>query len=101
MTIDFKQQLFAAQARYYSNDSHDIEIVREICEALIALQREDELLLWADRALALSPNAPHFIGMRAYLLNLLGRHAEAADAWASDPSLSGDPALYRVRLVTV
>jgi tetratricopeptide (TPR) repeat protein len=98
MTNDFKQWLFAAQAKYYSNDPHDIEIVREICEALIALKREDELLLWADRALALSPNAPDFVEMRAYSLNLLGRHAEAADAWARDPSLSGDPALYRVRL---
>jgi len=98
MTIDFKQRLFAAQAKYYSNNPHDIEIVREICEALIALKREDELLLWADRALVLSPNAPDFVAMRAYSLNLLGRHAEAADTWARDPSLSGDLEVYRLRL---
>jgi hypothetical protein len=98
MIIDFKQRLFAAQTRYYANDSHDIEIVREICDALIALKREGELLLWADRALALSPNAPDIVAMRASSLNLLGRHAEAADVWASNPLLSGDPALYRVRI---
>jgi len=97
MTVDFNQRLFAAQARY-ANDPHDIEIVREICEALIALKREDELLPWADSALAISPNVPHFAAARAFSLNLLGRHAEAADAFASDPSLASDPALYRLRI---
>lgn len=98
MTVDLRQRLLAAQARY-TNDVSDIEIVREICEILIALKREDELLLWADRALALNPNSPLFGEMRAFSLDLLGRHAEAADEWVHDPSLSGNnPVIHRLRL---
>jgi hypothetical protein len=37
MTIDFKRRLFAAQAPYYSRDPQNTGLVREICEALIAL----------------------------------------------------------------
>lgn len=98
MTVDLRQRLLAAQARY-TNDVPNIEILREICEVLITLKREDELLLWADRALVLNPDSPIFGEMRAFSLDLLGRHAEAADAWARDSSLSGNkPVIHRLRL---
>ncbi|QCP54431.1 tetratricopeptide repeat protein [Trinickia violacea] len=97
MSAELEQQLRAAQTSYTS-DPHNLAIVNEICHILIALKREDALLPWAEYALTLSPNASQFVVMRALALNLLGRHAEAADTWASDASLSSDPVLYPLRL---
>ncbi|MEX3630318.1 MAG: hypothetical protein VB138_13540 [Burkholderia sp.] len=53
--------------------------LREICERLIAQQREDELLPWADRALLIDPLALDFVEMRALALSLGGLHREAAE----------------------
>ena len=97
MIVDWEQQLRATQARY-TNDPCNLGVMHDICEMLIALNREDELLLWTERALALNPNSLHFVAMRAFALNLLGRHAEAAETWTRDSSLSDEPALYRLRL---
>ncbi|RZF24419.1 tetratricopeptide repeat protein [Paraburkholderia sp. UYCP14C] len=72
--------------------------MREVCETLIALRREDELIPWTERALILSPNHPYFLALHAHALDLLGRHAEAAATWPHHPSRSHDPVLYRVRL---
>jgi hypothetical protein len=81
----------------YSNNPHDIAILSKICETLVALGRENELLLWADRALALDPRNSGFIGIRASALNLVGRHAEAAETWARNPLCSGEPAIDPLR----
>ncbi|MBN3728138.1 hypothetical protein G3N92_28625, partial [Burkholderia sp. Ac-20379] len=53
--------------------------LRDACRRLIARQREDELLPWADQALAIDPFAPEFVEMRVQALSLAGRHREAAD----------------------
>lgn len=66
MTMIMELQLHTAQARH-AHDSRDLVTVREICETPIALNREDELLAWADGALALSPHDPGFMA-RARLL---------------------------------
>ncbi|MBN3816123.1 hypothetical protein G3N57_05610 [Paraburkholderia sp. Se-20369] len=97
MTVELNHQLRALEARH-ANNPHDIAIVREICETLIALGRENELLPWADRALALDPHSEAFIGLRAFVLNLLGRHAEAAETWTRDSPSSGEPGLDPLRL---
>ena len=97
MTVELNQKLHALEARY-ANNPQDIGIVHEICETLVELRRENELLLWADRALAHEPRNSGFIGMRAFVLNLLGRHTEAAETWTRDPLYSGDPALNPLRL---
>jgi hypothetical protein len=97
MTVELNQQLRALEARY-ANNPHDSAIVHEICETLVELRRENELLLWADRALAHDPRNSGFIGIRAFALNLLGRHAEAAETWTRDPLCSGEPPLNPLRL---
>ncbi len=97
MIVELNHQLRALEARY-ANNPHDIAIVREICETLVALGRENELLPWADGALALDPHNSGFIGIRAFALNLLGRHAEAAETWVRNPMCSGEPGLYPLRL---
>ena len=97
VTVDLEKRLQAASERHM-NDPYDLTIVNEVCEILIALKREDELLPWTERALAVSPHHAGFLAMRATALNLLGQHAEAADTWEHDPSISGEPVLYKVRL---
>jgi hypothetical protein len=96
-TIELEQRLHAAYARH-EHDPHDLANVREVCDTLIALTREDELLPWADRALALGAQHPDFLAMRACALDLQGRHAEAVETRAHDPSMSSEPALSRLRL---
>ncbi|CAB3746315.1 hypothetical protein GQ57_10300 [Burkholderia sp. MSh2] len=96
MTVDMNQQLLALETRY-ANNPEDVAVVRDICETLLALKRENELLFWADRALALDPCNSGFIAIRAFTLNLLGRHVEAAEAWESDPLCASEPALHPLR----
>ncbi|WP_175950862.1 hypothetical protein [Burkholderia sp. BCC0405] len=78
--MELEQQLHAVQA-HHAHDLHDLVTVREICETLIALKREEDLRAWADRTLALSPHDPGFVTMRAAALALLGQHAEAVGTW--------------------
>ncbi|WP_090684068.1 hypothetical protein [Paraburkholderia phenazinium] len=97
VTIGLEERLQAASARH-TNYPDDLAIVHEVCEILIALKREDELLPWTERALAVRPHQANFLAMRATALNLLGQHAKAAHTWEHDLSIPGEPALYRVRL---
>ncbi|MFL9874601.1 tetratricopeptide repeat protein [Paraburkholderia megapolitana] len=96
-TIELEQRLQAASERH-TNNPHDLSIIWEAIEILTVLKREDRLLPWADRALALSPHHADFRAMRATALNLLGRHAEAAGMLAHDLSTFGESAIYRLRL---
>jgi hypothetical protein len=96
-TLELEQRLHAAYARH-EHDPHDPESVREICYTLIALSREDELLPWVDRALALGAQHPDYLAMRGFALDLLGRHTEAAETRMHDLAMSSDPALSRLRL---
>ncbi|AKM41453.1 MULTISPECIES: tetratricopeptide repeat protein [Burkholderia] len=95
--VDLEQQLHVAQTQF-AGDSHDPALLHRICELLTALRREEDMLPWADRALALDPHDPVFIARRADALYLLGRYLEAADTWKRDPSRHDRPELYRLRL---
>lgn len=95
--LDLERQLRAACVRQ-QHEPHNLAILREICDVLIALGREDELMPWADRALALGADDPDFFAMRAFALDLLGRHAEAVETRTHDPSMARQPTLARVRL---
>ncbi|MFP4899702.1 hypothetical protein ACLFKT_11095, partial [Paraburkholderia sp. BR14261] len=96
MTVELNQQLRDLEAQH-ANTPHDIAVMHAICETLLALNRENELLPWADRALALDPRNARFIELRAFVLNLLGRHADAAETWTRDRLGSGEPALNPLR----
>ncbi|MEQ5842340.1 hypothetical protein N0A02_23110 [Paraburkholderia acidicola] len=97
MTIELEQRLQSVAERHTHNP-HDLSIIWEACEILSALTREDQMLPWAERALALDPHHADFRAMRASALNLVGRHAEAADMLAHDLSTSGESAIYQLRL---
>ncbi|POM17366.1 hypothetical protein CSX04_05664 [Burkholderia cepacia] len=77
--VDLEQQLRAAQTQY-AGDSRDLAILHRICELLTALRREEEMLPWADLALALDPHDAVSMTRRADALYLLGRYVEAAEA---------------------
>ncbi|MDN7890929.1 hypothetical protein QZM93_20190 [Burkholderia cepacia] len=95
--VDLEQQLRAAQTQY-AGDPHDPAILHRICELLTALRREEEMLPWADLALALDPHDAVSMTRRADALYLLGRYVEAAEAWKRDPSRHSRPELHRLRL---
>ncbi|VWC66691.1 bacterial transcriptional activator domain-containing protein [Burkholderia lata] len=95
--VDLEQQLHAAQTQY-AGDSHDPALLHRICELLTALRREEDMLPWADRALALDPHDAVSVARRADALYLLGRYVEAADTWKRDPSRHSRPELHRLRL---
>lgn len=94
---DLEQQLRAAQTRHAS-EPENCAILHQICELLVALQREEEMLLWADRALAINPHDSASITRRADSLYLLGRYAEAVATWERDPLQQSKPILHRLRL---
>lgn len=87
-----------SQEAQESQESQDISSLRQVCHELAELGRAEELLQWCDKALALYPHESGFTGLRALALSLLGRHAEAADTWARDPSCADDPASCRLRV---
>jgi hypothetical protein len=76
----------------------DLGPLREICDALCKLKRDDELLPWADKALTLNPRDSHFVRLRAHALNLLGRHFDAVATWQHYASLSWNDAFYALNL---
>ena len=72
--------------------------LREICDALIALYLDDELLPWVEKALALSPGDLQLVFRRARTLNLVGRHFEAVATWRHYAALDWLPAFYQLHL---
>ncbi|MFM0415232.1 tetratricopeptide repeat protein [Paraburkholderia aromaticivorans] len=96
-TNDLERQLRSACVRH-EREPHNLAILREICDVLIALEREDELVDWADRALALGTQDHHFFAVRAFALDLLGRHGEAVETRTRAPSMADNPALAQLRL---
>ncbi|MEX3931121.1 hypothetical protein AB4Y32_04725 [Paraburkholderia phymatum] len=76
----------------------DIEKLRAVCIALIEARRDDELLPYADRALAIEPRDVHFVNWRAYALTLMGRHFDAVATWRNHAALAWRPAYYEMSL---
>lgn len=90
----FLREALAAHARA----SADLAPLRDICRALIHLKREDELLPWVDKALALNPHGADFVRLRTHALTLLGRHADAVETWLQYASLPWEGAYYPLKL---
>jgi len=80
-------------------EQHDLSAIQQACDQLASQGRAEELLQWADRALAQKPGDLGFTSFRSLALNLLGRHREAAGLWAHDaPTAQEDAALNRLRM---
>ncbi|HEY7299494.1 MAG TPA: hypothetical protein VH684_16430 [Xanthobacteraceae bacterium] len=88
------QAALAAHARAPENPAP----LREICDALLNLKRDDELIPWADKALVLNPRDLHFVCLRAHALSLLGRHFDAVATWQHHASLPWNAAFYGLNL---
>ncbi|WJF92143.1 hypothetical protein QS306_15415 [Paraburkholderia bonniea] len=98
MTIEELEQQLLVACTCAENDPSNLEIMREVCEILLALKREDELLAWTKRALALNPSEAYFLSLTIFALNLSGQHAEAADILLHSPWMQSDPVRCRLQL---
>ena len=76
----------------------DAEKLRAVCVALLHEMRDDELLSFTERALAIEPRDLHFVNWRAYALTLLGRHFDAVATWRNYAALPWQPAYYKMSL---
>jgi hypothetical protein len=97
MTVQVEQFLREALAAHARTPA-DIAPLRAICRALIHLKREDELLPWVDKALALNPHEIDFVRLRTHVLSLLGRHTDAVATWLEHASLPWEAPYYQVKL---
>jgi hypothetical protein len=70
----------------------------QICEALIGVRRDEQMLPWAEKGLALDPRSRNFVHARARSLRLLGHHAQAAQTWIDYAGLDWAPLFYLGRL---
>ncbi|WP_109483802.1 hypothetical protein [Paraburkholderia sp. C35] len=76
----------------------DIDKLRAVCVALIEDKRDDELLAYTSRALAIEPRDLHFVSWHAHALTLLGRHFDAVATWRHHAALPWKPAFYGMSL---
>jgi hypothetical protein len=72
--------------------------LEQICEALIGVRRDEQMLPWAEKGLALDPRSRTFVHARARSLRLLGHHAQAAQTWIDYAGLDWAPLFYLGRL---
>ncbi|WP_322101958.1 hypothetical protein [Paraburkholderia sp. J41] len=97
MSNSAEQQLVAA-FRAHAQAPDRIGPIVDLCNALIQVRRNEHMLPWADKGLALDPRHAGLIYARAHALRLLGRHAEAAATWRAHRSLAWSPFYCEVRL---
>src|SRR5579862_1746084 len=96
-SVQGNRQLHAAlTAHAQAPDS--LAPLHDICSALLELNRDEEALPWADKALALDPRQPRFVYLRAHALTLLGRHVDAAATWLHYASLPWTIQFYQLQL---
>ncbi|CAG9241307.1 hypothetical protein [Paraburkholderia caribensis] len=76
----------------------DINALRAVCTALLEDKRDDELLPYTSRALAIEPRDLHFVNWHAHALTLLGRHFDTVATWRNYAALPWQPAYYKMSL---
>jgi hypothetical protein len=87
-------EAFGAYARAPDDASH----LLQICSELSQTRRDEQMLPWANKGLALDPHNRGLIHARARALRLQGRHAEAAGTWLAHQDLPWNPLFYRSRV---
>lgn len=86
MTHNPEQRLLEAFVAHTRSPSDPRTLV-QICEALIGVNRDEQMLPWAEKGLTLDPRNRSLVHARARALRLLGRHAQAAQTWCDFASL--------------
>lgn len=97
MTHNPEQRLLEAFVAHTRSPSDPRTLV-QICEALIGVNRDEQMLPWAEKGLTLDPRNRSLVHARARALRLLGRHAQAAQTWCDFASLDWSPLFYEARL---
>ncbi|QGZ61685.1 glycosyltransferase family protein [Paraburkholderia acidisoli] len=97
MPASSEQRLLAA-LQAHAHAPENVDRLVEICNALIHVRRNEQMLPWADKGLALEPTHCGLLYARAHALRLLGRHAEAAASWRAHRSLAWPPLYCETRL---
>ncbi|MBN3809730.1 hypothetical protein [Paraburkholderia sp. Ac-20347] len=97
MHADPEHRLVAAFAAH-ARAPLDPAALLDICHALIGVQRDEQMLAWAEKGLALAPGHAGFVHARARALRLLGEHARAAQTWIDAAQTSWSPLFYEARL---
>lgn len=75
-----------------------VQPLEQICEALVGVRRDEQMLPWAEKGLAIAPRSRTFVHARARALRLLGHHAQAAQTWIDYAALDWAPLFYLGRL---
>jgi hypothetical protein len=97
MTTDQEHRLLEAFAEHARTPADPAPLIH-ICDALVAVNRDEQMLPWAEKGLALDPHRRSFVHARARALRLLGRHAQAARTWLDFATLDWSPLFYQARL---
>ena len=97
MTSPIEQKLADALAAHHRAPD-DVVPLRNICDALVRLHRDEEVLPWVEKALMLNPRDRELVVTRAQTLNLLGRHFEAVATWRHHATLGWNTAFYELHL---
>ncbi|HKT97966.1 MAG TPA: hypothetical protein VJS30_15755 [Paraburkholderia sp.] len=97
MTHDPEQRLLQAFIAHARSPSDPAPLIR-ICEALVGVNRDEQMLPWAEKGLALDPRNRGFVHARARALRLNGQHAQAAQTWLDFAALDWSPLFYQGRL---
>ncbi|MFD1555945.1 hypothetical protein ACFSHT_09955 [Paraburkholderia silviterrae] len=97
MSHDPEQQLLKAFVAHTRSPSDPAPLL-QICEALVRVKRDEQMLPWAEKGLALDPRNRAFVHARARALRLLGRHAQAVQTWLDFAPLDWSPLFYQARL---
>jgi len=96
MTHDPEQRLLQAFVSHARTPSEPAPLIR-ICEALVGVKRDEHMLPWAEKGLALDPRNRGFVHARARALRLIGQHAQAAQTWLDFAPLDWSPLFYESR----
>ncbi|WP_322046880.1 hypothetical protein [Paraburkholderia sp. J67] len=87
-------EAFVAHARQPA----DPALLEQICHALVEVRRDEQMLPWSEKGLALDPRNRSLVHARARALRLRGHHAQAAQTWLDFAALNWEPAFYLGRL---
>jgi len=82
----------------YPEVPDDLEQLRAACVTLMNEGRDNETLALIDRALAIEPRDHQFVGWRAHVLSLVGRHFDAVATWRNYAALPWKPAFFQMGL---
>ncbi len=97
MTVDPEQQLLQAFVAHARSPADPAPLL-QICEALVGVKRDEQMLPWAEKGLALAPHNRGFVHACARALRLLGQHAQAAQTWIDSAPLDWPPLFHEARL---